>query len=1145
MQKAQSKSDGQPPFKPVLSGPALAALRVDAIAIKRRTRHSAILELILSVWLNNDSGLVDVEHVAEFLRLLRQHQLECAKSVYFVLCKRIRPVSFALFKFLYFCITRYLPAHKSTLLDAYRDVMTKLNLLPSPNGKHSPFLSSASSKTAATPSIEWKGKPITRPPSIANITDIATAVGKFYDEFRAYKREHTATNCHSRTVFQCLSCEQQASFSAMCMTDEATLDAMDDAAFFELWKTHFGLRSSAAVLQAVRALQFVGDPLIPASWTDFHRTFAVTVAQAPAPLVPPLKTLAKFFVMACPDAFLRNDVLSNEPASVPEALQLVIGRLNDSGFLRSALAHARTRHAERAPQHQVQGQPQGLPPPLRKFGGNGGGPAGGGPAVPSARPAGPQDQRPRDNPRPPPTSELRPSAPQTIGPRPVRAAAEIVCKRCRKAGHSENSCISKHDVDGQKLERQDPETYAKRKDQARLEASTRVKVQAVCDDSDSDTEDLGDVADELANVALVHDDGKDDLDGIFSVFVEDIADYVPAPPLLRCGDVESNPGPFAVTRPPRKRSARRRCAPRMAPLNLEMTAPCVPRFQIVPGSFRTVRVYQHLAMPVFPAFCLLAYIALLILWHFTKPDDDAIKQRPYPPRVTWCSMWCHHFDTPHSSTDDVLPRNHLDSYAACDKWCSLYDEHVPPPSLLLDGDVEPNPGPIHNVSLMPALASDSDTSDSDTTRTPRQTTSHVHAATATRPTSIHLSPSSRRKPAKSIPASFFSPLSSSSASASSAASTSNPATVAAAAQIPHVPFTPTRPPDMPALASDSDSSDSDDAAITWNAIQAVFGTSSDSDTSDLEDAPAVASVSSTLPADGMLSPPKFNAFLVPVGSSNPPPLSSAQVCAIDTMCQGQYSVISKDLTTRLNLPTKPCNINARTASGAVVTCTSIATFAVTVFVVGAWISLPTQALIWDKTAEPILLSNSFALSTGLIDFVKPNAERVPTFGQAAFAHHWKQVVASHEASVLAAYHEDVMPEETDDFIDLDAPLRCGDQDISGLPPDAMAYAKRYPEMTRAIPRDAHPSLDRWEAHVQQDKIPNYSWPKADLKDLKEEPLPFAYTPLLHKEFDKLISMHYAEEVTSCPTAVAMRAQLVFKSKTEKRFCVNGSTQKNI
>ena len=70
-----------------------------------------MLELILNVWLHQDSGVIEIEHVAEFLRLLRSHHLEYAKSVYFVLCKRIRPVSFTLFKFLYFCISRYLWPH--------------------------------------------------------------------------------------------------------------------------------------------------------------------------------------------------------------------------------------------------------------------------------------------------------------------------------------------------------------------------------------------------------------------------------------------------------------------------------------------------------------------------------------------------------------------------------------------------------------------------------------------------------------------------------------------------------------------------------------------------------------------------------------------------------------------------------------------------------------------------------------------------------------------------------------------------------------------------------------------------------------------------------------------------------------------------
>jgi hypothetical protein len=100
-------------------------------------------------------------------------------------------------------------------------------------------------------------------------------------------------------------------------------------------------------------------------------------------------------------------------------------------------------------------------------------------------------------------------------------------------------------------------------------------------------------------------------------------------------------------------------------------------------------------------------------------------------------------------------------------------------------------------------------------------------------------------------------------------------------------------------------------------------------------------------------------------------------------------------------------------------------------------------------------------------------------------------------------------------------------------------------MTKAIPKFAHPGLEKWEAHVVESQIPLYSWPISDLKDLKEEKIPFAIRPFLHSEFDRLIELHYAEELTSCPTAVAMRAQLVAKSKTEKRFCVNGSTQKKI
>ena len=125
------------------------------------------------------------------------------------------------------------------------------------------------------------------------------------------------------------------------------------------------------------------------------------------------------------------------------------------------------------------------------------------------------------------------------------------------------------------------------------------------------------------------------------------------------------------------------------------------------------------------------------------------------------------------------------------------------------------------------------------------------------------------------------------------------------------------------------------------------------------------------------------------------------------------------------------------------------------------------------------------------------------------------------------------------------PTRVGDQDVSVLPDDAKAYARRFPNMTKALPFHAHPDLEKWQAHIAEADLAKYSWPKAELKDLKEDKMPVRAVPVVHREFDKLIEQGFAEEVRECPTSFVMRAQLVAKTKKDVRFCVNGSQQKKV
>jgi hypothetical protein len=134
------------------------------------------------------------------------------------------------------------------------------------------------------------------------------------------------------------------------------------------------------------------------------------------------------------------------------------------------------------------------------------------------------------------------------------------CSRCGKPGHSIEACISRHDAQGNKLDKVDAEVYAKRKDAAikliETRQAARPKVMVVAEASGSDTEDVE---------AFVHDDAYFDADDdcdthgdngvhgifecahppeLFGIMSISTVDDVPAPSLLKCGDVECNPGPF-------------------------------------------------------------------------------------------------------------------------------------------------------------------------------------------------------------------------------------------------------------------------------------------------------------------------------------------------------------------------------------------------------------------------------------------------------------------------------------------------------------------------------------------------------------------------------------------------------------------------
>jgi len=464
--RSAAKTDGNSDiFRLSASGKQLHALRATDIRVKRRNRRSHIVDLILNVWLRCDPANLQVEHVAELLRQLRLLPPEEAISIFYILVKRFKPLSTSFFKFLYRCIIGYQPRLKRSFGHAYRSVQAKQK------------------KTSKT--LLKQPKPTVRAPVLKDITDIAHVVGQFYNDYRAYQRDHKGV--HHKSLFQCLSPDQAATFSAMTLVSEDELDAMTDEQVLEQWRTTFGWKSSAAVLQAISQVKFTGDYLSPAIWADFHRRFLLVLNQAPAAHQPPAPEIARLFIFACPSRLLVKDVMAYKPKELSKALSLVLERLNDSGFLRSAADIHRSNPADAAPAARSRQAPapnarSGLFAPRAPNG--------------QSTSAPPQRHQPRDGVVPHFNDAAEGGAyvrqhrvPEAGGAAqpavPTRRPAAPTCKRCKREGHTEDACISKHDVNNVLLPVQEPAVYEARRAAAVRAAAARIAAVNAVEDQHS------------------------------------------------------------------------------------------------------------------------------------------------------------------------------------------------------------------------------------------------------------------------------------------------------------------------------------------------------------------------------------------------------------------------------------------------------------------------------------------------------------------------------------------------------------------------------------------------------------------------------------------------------------------------------------
>jgi hypothetical protein len=525
-----------------------------SVTLKVRTSRSRYVEMTINCWLSSARSLPDIpvmdEDVCNLLKIFSVSPQEALIEIYKIWFHVLRPVSSALYVFLYRCLIRYLPDQKCV----FKRVHVKLT----PAGLAPTAHLMATNKTES----KKKPKPTVPKPTVQNIHDIVYVCGTFANNYRRYVYDYQQSNYEHCSLFACLSPDQQVSLAGLATLSTAEVELLDTEAQLDIFRSNFGIKSSAECIAELSALKFRGNALDPADWSAFHIEFLAIINRAPRNVRPPEFELAKRFVYACPLLLLRADVQARKPTSHTMGLETIIGRLNDPGFLRSVaqqkikpdVASAGIR-PNRDPTQRTLAFPNRInpAPPIynsrgeilqgdrrgnsREFNASLAQAQHRSDAIMSNSLAAASSSPPG---LPLQSLALTPQRPPLAQPT-VGRGRYSPCGRCGKSDHPVEACISKHDANNLRLAPLSDEVYGKHKAAYyKLKEQAKAAVDAEASPQTSDSE--ADVYEDEASFDCDCVCELDTSEFLFNANLSPFTDVAPAPRLV---GVEPNPGPLS------------------------------------------------------------------------------------------------------------------------------------------------------------------------------------------------------------------------------------------------------------------------------------------------------------------------------------------------------------------------------------------------------------------------------------------------------------------------------------------------------------------------------------------------------------------------------------------------------------------------